>query len=269
MTAAELVTPVSLALLVAMAIAAGLKVKVKDVIGAFRRTRQMILGLVLNFVVIPAVAIGLIQVLNAPPLVAAGVLIMAVCPGAPFALPGTAVARGDVPFAVGLMVANVVLSVALAPLLLGFLLGGIPGAENLKIDYTKGIPNAQFPPLLLPGCRPSPPSGRRTTRGLPANRRATPIRSRSAKSDQIVQNASSRERPRTIGASLCLQMVTCWLWLLGPARLRSGMWQPARKCMNLKALYRAYGRPMARFWRSACRTRLRSGIRIRPRWCGP
>ena len=64
MTAAELVTPVSLALLVAMAIAAGLKVKVKDVIGAFRRTRQMILGLVLNFVVIPAVAIGLIQVLN-------------------------------------------------------------------------------------------------------------------------------------------------------------------------------------------------------------
>jgi bile acid:Na+ symporter, BASS family len=139
MTAAELVTPVSLALLVAMAITAGLKVKVEDVVGAFRRTRPMILGLVLNFLIIPAVAIGLIQVLDAPPLVAAGVLIMAVCPGAPFALPGTAVARGDVPFAVGLMVANVVLSVVLAPLLLGLLLGGIPGAEDLKIDYPKII----------------------------------------------------------------------------------------------------------------------------------
>src|SRR5262245_12622234 len=116
MTAAELVTPISIALLVAMAITAGLKVKIEDVGAAFRRRREMILGLILNFVIIPAVAVGLIQFLDAPPLVAAGVLIMAVCPGAPFALPGTTVARGDVPFAVGLMVANAVLSVILAPL---------------------------------------------------------------------------------------------------------------------------------------------------------
>ena len=120
------------ALLVAMAITAGLKVNIADVVGAFHRPRHMILELILNFVVIPAVAIGLIQFLNAPPLVAAGVLILAVCPGAPFALPGTAVAHGDVPFAVGLMMCNVVLSVVIAPLLLGFLLGGIPGAENRK-----------------------------------------------------------------------------------------------------------------------------------------
>ena len=113
--------------------------KIEEVTAAFRRVRLIVLGLLLTFVFVPAIAIGLIQILDAPPLVAAGVLIMAVCPGAPLRCLGTTVVQGDGPFAVGLMIGNVVLSVILALLLLGALVSGIPGAGNQHIDYAKII----------------------------------------------------------------------------------------------------------------------------------
>ena len=93
------------------------------------------LGLVASFVIVPLVTVVLLHLFKAPAPVAIGFLIVSVCAGAPFAVPGTTIARGDVPYAIGLMVVSVVLSVVLSPLFLSFLLGRLPGTGDLTIDY--------------------------------------------------------------------------------------------------------------------------------------
>jgi bile acid:Na+ symporter, BASS family len=64
----------------------------------------------------------LLLAICADSLVAAGFLIAAVCPGAPYGPPFTALAKGNVPSSVGLMVVLAGSSALLAPLLLSFLL---------------------------------------------------------------------------------------------------------------------------------------------------
>jgi hypothetical protein len=80
-----------------LAITAGLKVRIDEIIGAITRTRLMSLGLIASFVLVPLVTVLLLHVFHAPPLVAAAFLIVSVCAGAPFSVPGTTIARGDVP----------------------------------------------------------------------------------------------------------------------------------------------------------------------------
>jgi BASS family bile acid:Na+ symporter len=97
---------------------------------------------------------------NADPFVAAGFLIVAVCPGAPYGPPFTGIARGNVVVSVGLMVILAGSSALLAPLLLKallpFLLQYLPPlpAESppLRIDALKIVGTlliAQFLPLCI------------------------------------------------------------------------------------------------------------------------
>src|SRR5262249_36417821 len=72
------------------------------------------------------------------PMVAAGFLILAACPGAPFGPPLTALARGNKAVSVGLMVILSGSSVLLAPLLLHFLIPLIAGSETA--NGTAGSP---------------------------------------------------------------------------------------------------------------------------------
>jgi BASS family bile acid:Na+ symporter len=72
-------------------------------------------------------------------MVAAGFLILAVCPGAPYGPPFSAIAKGNEAVAVGLMVLLAGSSALLAPLLLHHLLPLLAGDgdEPLKIDETR------------------------------------------------------------------------------------------------------------------------------------
>ena len=83
---------------------------------------------------VPAAAVGLLLLFDAHPMVAAGFLILAVCPGAPFGPPFTALARGNVAVAAALMVILAGSSAVVAPLLLRFLLPLVAGGEPLKVD---------------------------------------------------------------------------------------------------------------------------------------
>ncbi len=65
---------------------------------------------------------------------AAGFLIVAVCPGAPYGPPFTAIAKGNVSAAVGLMVILAGSSAVLAPALLFFLLPLMGGGGTLSVD---------------------------------------------------------------------------------------------------------------------------------------
>src|SRR5205809_79079 len=105
-----------------------------------------------SYVCFPAVAVGLLLALHADPLVGAGFLIAAVCPGAPYGPPFTAVARGNIVVAVGLMALLAGSSAIVAPLLLRVLLPVTSGDVNVQIDAGNLVGTlmiAQFIPLCV------------------------------------------------------------------------------------------------------------------------
>jgi BASS family bile acid:Na+ symporter len=123
--------------LVEMMAAIGLAVRFADLVGVGRSGRLVVRALLANYVGVPAAAVGLLYLFNAQPMVAAGFLILAVCPGAPYGPPFTAIARGNVAVAVGLMVILAGSSAVLAPILLHYLLPLAAGNEPLTVDATR------------------------------------------------------------------------------------------------------------------------------------
>lgn len=105
-----------------MMVAIGLGVAADDVARVGKNWRLLIKAGIANYVCVPAAAVGLLLLFQTNPYVAVGFLIIAICPGAPFGPPLTAIAKGNVATAVGLMVALAGSSAIVTPLLLGVLL---------------------------------------------------------------------------------------------------------------------------------------------------
>lgn len=80
--------------LIEMMLATGLGVRLADVILATRDTRLIARMALVNYVAVPLAAILLLLAVDADPPVAAGILILAVCPGAPYGPPPTGLAGG-------------------------------------------------------------------------------------------------------------------------------------------------------------------------------
>jgi BASS family bile acid:Na+ symporter len=135
-----------------MMVTVGLGVSVSDLGRVAKDWRLLARAVLANYVFFPAVAVELLLTLHADPLVAAGILIPAVCPGAPFGPPFTAMARGNVVVAVGLMTVLAGSSAILAPLLLRLLLPVTSGDINVHIDAADLVGTlmiAQFIPLCV------------------------------------------------------------------------------------------------------------------------
>src|SRR5436309_2404361 len=103
----------------------GLGVTFAEVAGVARNWRLVGKAALANYVCVPAAALGLLLLFRPGsldpgnfPFIAAGFLIAAVCPGAPYGPPFTGLARGNVVVSVGLMVILAGSSALLAPLLL-------------------------------------------------------------------------------------------------------------------------------------------------------
>ena len=104
--------------LIEMMIAIGLGVAIRDVLAVARDWRLLLRAGAANYVLVPLATVGLLLLFRANPMVAAGFLILAACPGAPYGPPATAIAKGNVTAAVGLMVLLAGSSAILAPLVL-------------------------------------------------------------------------------------------------------------------------------------------------------
>lgn len=134
MTVSQLTNLIVAAALIEMMITIGLGVTVRelaDVARDWRLTAKAAWG---NYVCVPAATVGLLWLFRTPPMTAVGFLILAVCPGAPFGPPITAIGKGNVATAVGLMVLLAGSSAVLAPPLLGLLLPFVAGDQRLTVD---------------------------------------------------------------------------------------------------------------------------------------
>jgi len=120
--------------LVGMMVAIGLSVTFGDLVDVARNWRLLARATLANYVLIPAVTLSLLVLFDVKPFVAAGFLILAACPGAPYGPPLTAVAKGNVPIAVGLMVLLAGSSAIVAPVLLRFLLPWVSRDAKLQVE---------------------------------------------------------------------------------------------------------------------------------------
>jgi len=131
----RLITLLNVTALVTIMFSMGLQVNIQAVLDSARSAHLLLQGLVANYVVVPLVTMGLLYLFQANPMVSVGFFILAVCPGAPVGPPITAIARGNVPWAIGIMVILAGLSAVLSPVLLSTLLARIAPAGDLHIGY--------------------------------------------------------------------------------------------------------------------------------------
>ena len=136
-----------------MMFAMGLRLRFPGLKEAVNRSRWLLLwAIISNYAIIPAVTLLIIVVFHLPPLVAAGLLILGVSPAAPYALPFTVVARGNLALSTALMVILASISAVMAPLLLHFLFPVITSGDlSLKFDPIKMI-GTLFVIQLFPLC---------------------------------------------------------------------------------------------------------------------
>src|SRR6516165_10888664 len=113
----------------------GMQVKFQAVTASVRPVHRVALGLLANYLLVPAVTVGLLILFQAEPRVSAGFLILAVCPGAPISPPATTIAKGNVAWAIGMMVILAGLSALLSPALLSILVPRIAPERSLNIDF--------------------------------------------------------------------------------------------------------------------------------------
>ena len=97
----------------------------------------------------PAVTIALLMLFDVGPMVAAGFLVLAVCPGAPYGPPFAAIASANVPVAVGLMAILAGTSTIVSPALLHVLLPWVSDGEAPQI-HSVGMLGALLATQLLP-----------------------------------------------------------------------------------------------------------------------
>jgi BASS family bile acid:Na+ symporter len=138
LTIDEWINVLVIIMLVVMMVAIGLSVKISELVDVVRDWPLLLRAGLANYLCVPAVTVGLLILFHpADPMVPAGFLILAVCPGAPFGPPCTRIARGDVPASVGLMVLLAGSSAVAAPALLLVLLPLMSGLETLRVDALK------------------------------------------------------------------------------------------------------------------------------------
>jgi BASS family bile acid:Na+ symporter len=138
--------------LIEMMILIGLQATFAELAQTCRNWRLVARAAAANYLVVPSVAVALLILFGASPMVAAGFLVLAVCPGAPFGPPVAAIARANVPMAVGLMVILAGSSAIVSPMMLRALLPWVSGGDAPHIDLIAmvgALLTTQLLPLLL------------------------------------------------------------------------------------------------------------------------
>ena len=138
--------------LIEMMVLIGLQATFAELVQTARNLRLVAWAAAANYLFVPGVAIGLLILFDARPMVAIGFLVLAACPGAPFGPPFAGIAKANVPLAVGLMVILAGSSAIISPVLLRALLPWVADGEAPRIDLIdlgRALLITQLLPLLL------------------------------------------------------------------------------------------------------------------------
>jgi bile acid:Na+ symporter, BASS family len=121
-----------LAFVVSSMLAVGLSLTVGQIVAPLRNRKLVLLALLANFVLMPLAALGIARLLRLDQPLGIALLLLGAAAGAPFLPKLAGIAKGNLAFAVGLMVLLMVLTVAYMPLVLPLLLEGV-SVDPMKI----------------------------------------------------------------------------------------------------------------------------------------
>ena len=121
----KVATTALLGFVVSSMMAMGVGFTIRQIIDALRDVRLVLLALLANFVVMPLGALALDKMLQLDEPLGVGLLLLGAAAGAPFLPKLTELAKGNLPFAVGIMVLLAVGTVGYLPLVLPLLLPGV------------------------------------------------------------------------------------------------------------------------------------------------
>lgn len=125
--------PISmLAFVVSSMLAVGLSLTVRQILAPLRNGKLVFFALFANFVLMPVGALAIARLLRLDQPLGIALLLLGAAAGAPFLPKLAGIAKGNLAFAVGLMVLLMVLTVAYMPLVLPLLLEGV-SVDPMKI----------------------------------------------------------------------------------------------------------------------------------------
>ena len=124
-------------------LAMGFGLTVGEIVAPLCNVRRVVMSLLANFLLVPLVALALGALLRLDQPLGVGLLLLGSAAGAPFLPKLTQLAKGNLAFAVGLMVLLMVITVGYLPLVLPLLLSGV------SVDSAK-IARSLFLLMLLP-----------------------------------------------------------------------------------------------------------------------
>src|SRR5436190_18165004 len=139
----KLVPVAMLAFVLSSMLAMGLGLTVVGIIAPLRDVRRVVLSLLANFVLVPLIALAIGALLRLDQPLGVGLLLLGSAAGAPFLPKLAQLAKGNLAFAVGLMVLLMVITVGYLPLVLPLLLPGV------SVNPAK-IASSLFLLMLLP-----------------------------------------------------------------------------------------------------------------------
>ena len=133
-----------------MMLAMGMGLEISDFAEVLRRPRAALLGVIGQLVALPLAALAISTLLDLPKDIAAGLMLIAVCPGGTSSNAITVLARGDVALSISLTTFSSFIAFLWVPLVLGWGFASleISGAElelpflstTLRILLTTGLP---------------------------------------------------------------------------------------------------------------------------------
>jgi len=125
-------------------LAMGLSLTIKQIMDPLRNTRLVLLALLANFILVPALAYLITKVIPLDDGLATGLILVGAAAGAPFLPKLVQVAKGNAAFSVGLMTLLMVVTVIYLPVVLPLLL---PGASVSPWDIAKSLITTMLVPL--------------------------------------------------------------------------------------------------------------------------
>jgi BASS family bile acid:Na+ symporter len=114
-----------LAFVISSMLVVGLSLTIKQIVDPLRNGKLVLFALLANFVLMPVGALAIARLLRLDKPLGIALLLLGAAAGAPFLPKLAGIAKGNLAFAVGLMVLLMVLTVAYMPLVLPLLLEGV------------------------------------------------------------------------------------------------------------------------------------------------
>ncbi len=118
----------------------GLTLTLGDFARIARHPKAVVIALVCQLLLLPAICFGLVLAFQLPPVLAVGMLLLAASPGGTTANLYSHLFRGDVALNISLTAVNSVISVVTLPLITNLALGYFMGTEEgLAIEFTEAV----------------------------------------------------------------------------------------------------------------------------------